>query len=37
MLRKEKLFEVIPPLSDNRIPDSVADIRECCICLGLFH
>jgi hypothetical protein len=37
MLRKEKSFEVFPPLNDNRIPDSVADIRECRICLGLFH
>jgi len=37
MLRKEKCFEVDPPLTDNRIPDSVADIRECRICFGLFH
>jgi hypothetical protein len=36
-LRKENRFEVEPPLADNRIPESVADIRECCICLGLFH
>ena len=34
---EESCFEVFPPLTDNRIPDSVADIRECCICLGLFH
>ena len=37
ILRKEQTFEVCPPLNDNRIPDSVADIRECCVCLGLYH
>lgn len=37
MIRKENVFEVEPPLADNRIPDSVADIRECHVCLGLFH
>lgn len=37
VLRKENLSEVDPPLADNRIPESIADIRECCICLGLFH
>ena len=37
MLRKENCFEVDPPLADNRVPESIADIRECCVCLGLFH
>jgi len=36
-LRKEQYFEVVPPLADNRVPDSVGDIRECCICLQLYH
>ena len=30
-------FEVWPPLADNRIPQSVDDIRECVICLKLYH
>lgn len=37
VLRKEELFEVDPPLSDNRVPSSIQDIRQCCICLGLYH
>jgi hypothetical protein len=36
ILTKESFFEVFPPLRDNRIPESVADIREC-ICGGLYH
>lgn len=36
-LKKESYFEVFPPLQDNRVPASVADIRECCVCLGLYH
>jgi hypothetical protein len=35
--RKERVFEVVPPLADNRIPDKIADVRECCVCLRLFH
>jgi len=37
VLRKEETFEVLPPLADGRIPDRIADIRECCIRLGLYH
>jgi hypothetical protein len=37
VLRKENCFEVDPPLADNRVPESIADIRECCVCLDLFH
>jgi hypothetical protein len=37
LMRKENCFEVDPPLADNRIPESVADIRECGNCLRLFH
>ena len=36
-VRKEELFEVCPPLSDNRVPTSIQEIRECCICLRLYH
>ena len=36
-LIKEECFEVIPPLADNRIPDSAADCRECCVCLKIYH
>jgi len=35
--KKESYFAVFPPLMDNRTPDSVADVRECCVCLGLYH
>ena len=37
MLRKERTFEVYPPLADSRIPETVADIRECRVCLSLYH
>lgn len=37
LLRKENCSEVEPPLADSRIPESVADIRECRVCLKLFH
>ena len=36
-VRKEYCSEVEPPLADSRIPESVADIRECRVCLRLFH
>lgn len=36
ILKKESFFEVFPPLLDNRIPDSIGDVREC-ICGGLYH
>ena len=36
VLKKDAYFEGVPPLRDNRIPDSVSDIREC-ICGGLYH
>ena len=36
-LRKEALYYLDPPLQDGRVPDSIHDIRECCVCDGLFH
>jgi hypothetical protein len=36
-LTKEEYLEVVPPLTDNRIPDSAADCRECCVCLQAYH
>ena len=35
--KKDFWFEVFPPLADNRTPDSIADVRECCVCLSLYH
>jgi hypothetical protein len=35
--RKERLTEIVPPLADNRIPDKITDVRECGVCLRLFH
>ena len=37
ILKKEAFYYLDPPLVDGRVPDSVHDIRECCICNGLFH
>jgi hypothetical protein len=37
VLRKEEVSEISPPLADSRKPDSACEIRECCICLGLYH
>ncbi len=34
--RKEKVQEIQPGLADGSTPQRIADIRECCICLGLF-
>lgn len=31
------LFTVDPPLTDGRIPESIADIRQCGVCELLFH
>jgi hypothetical protein len=36
MLHKKKLFETIPRLADGTSPE-LADIRECHVCLGLYH
>ena len=35
--RIEEYFEVDPPLADNRIPSSINEIRECCVCRQLYH
>ena len=36
--RTEEYFEIDPPLTDGgRVPESVKDIRQCCVCLNLFH
>ena len=32
-----ELFTVEPPLADGRIPNSIADIRQCGVCEQLFH
>jgi len=37
VLRKERVFEVNPPLADGRTPKSAEDIRECCICFTIYH
>jgi hypothetical protein len=37
ILRKKNCCEVVPPLSDGRIPETIADIRECSNCFGLYH
>lgn len=37
ILRKRYCREVVPPLSDGRIPETIADIRECSSCFGLYH
>jgi hypothetical protein len=34
--RKEKVFETEPGMSDGTSPE-IEDIRECHVCLGLFH
>jgi hypothetical protein len=35
--QKEIVFEVVPPLLDCRTPESVAEIRECHVCIGAYH
>jgi len=37
VLRKEKVREVDPGMADGTTPDRIGDIRECHVCLGLFH
>ena len=35
--REAELLTIDPPLADSRIPESVADIRQCGVCDLLFH
>lgn len=35
--RKERVFEVEPGMADGTTPKKVESIRECRVCLGLFH
>jgi hypothetical protein len=37
VIKKDTYMELVPPLSDNRMPESVSDITECCVCLQLYH
>ncbi len=37
VLRKEKVREIDPGMADGTTPDRIGDIRECHVCLGLFH
>ena len=33
----DECIEVDPPLADSRVPESIGDIRECSVCLQLYH